>query len=270
MTPSIPCEFCGQPPGRALFEVDGYRLVECRSCRIAYVANPPGIDELKKEYDAFHGGCVANDKPVYIDRRESKIKAARRRMKWLEQWVAPPGRLLDVGCAAGFCLDVARKRGWEVHGVDISEVAARYAREEFGLEDVRCEAIESVEYPARHFDLITIWACIEHMTHPAAALEKAVEWLRPGGILGLSTGNWHSLAARTKGPRWRLMTPPSHLFFFSRAFFERHLPRLGLEPIGYATQDFVFEGWPWRTKPIRRAVGRWRLGDVTSFAARKR
>ncbi|MBN1868626.1 class I SAM-dependent methyltransferase [Candidatus Sumerlaeota bacterium] len=270
MIPSIPCEFCGQPPSRALFEVDGYRIVECRSCGVVYVANPPGIGELKEEYDAFHGGRVPNDKPVYIDRRASKIKGARRRMKWLEQWIAPPGRFLDVGCAAGFCLDVARKRGWEVHGVEISEVAARYAREEFGLENVRCAPIESVEYPAGHFDLITIWACIEHMTHPAAALEKAVGWLRPGGILGINTCNRYSLGPRVKGRRWRLMTPPSHLFFFSRAFFERRLPALGLDIVGYGTGNFVFEGWPWRTKKIRRMVERLQLGDVMSFAVRKK
>jgi len=37
------------------------------------------------------------------------------RLKRLSQ-VVQPGKLLDVGCAAGFFLDEARKIGWQVQG----------------------------------------------------------------------------------------------------------------------------------------------------------
>ena len=43
----------------------------------------------------------------------------------------PGGRLLDVGCAAGFFLEAASQH-YAVTGVEVSEFAAQYAREEFG------------------------------------------------------------------------------------------------------------------------------------------
>jgi len=52
--------------------------------------------------------------------------------------------------------------------------------------------------------------------------------LRPGGILVLTTGDFGSALARMAGARWRLMTPPQHLWFFTAASIERLAARLDL------------------------------------------
>ena len=41
--------------------------------------------------------------------------------------------------------------------------------------------IEDVDYPENHFDFITFGAVLEHLYHPAASIEKAMKWLKPGG-----------------------------------------------------------------------------------------
>jgi hypothetical protein len=40
--------------------------------------------------------------------------------------------------------------------------------------------------------------------------------LGPGGIIVITTGDFGSMVARLCGRYWRLMTPPQHLWFFSR------------------------------------------------------
>ena len=45
--------------------------------------------------------------------------------------------------------------------------------------------------------------------------------LRPGGIVVLATGDFGSLAAKVAGVRWRLMTPPQHLWFVTRESMRR-------------------------------------------------
>ena len=44
----------------------------------------------------------------------------------------------------------------------------------------------------------------------------------------LTTGDFASPLARMAGPRWRLMTPPQHLWFFTPASIRRLAPRLDM------------------------------------------
>ena len=57
--------------------------------------------------------------------------------------------------------------------------------------------------------------------------EKAYEVLKPGGRLFLTTGDIGSWVARIQGPRWRLIHPPTHLHYFSKATITRLLTGLG-------------------------------------------
>jgi hypothetical protein len=57
----------------------------------------------------------------------------------------------------------------------------------------------------------------------------------------MTTGDWDSRVSRVMGAAWRLMTPPQHLFFFSRKTIDLLLTRLGF--------DVVACSWPGRLVP---------------------
>src|SRR5262249_6780031 len=77
------------------------------------------------------------------------------------------------------------------------------------------------------FDVAVMLDCIEHLSDPAAMVADVGRMLTPGGLLLITTGDWGSWLARALGPRPRLMTPPQHLFYFSRATLPALLERLG-------------------------------------------
>jgi predicted TPR repeat methyltransferase len=76
-----------------------------------------------------------------------------------------------------------------------------------------------------------MWDVIEHLPNPRATLEAAASWLRPGGVLALSTGDVNSLAARIHGRHWGLLTPPWHQFYFSRGTMRRLLEDVGFQVV---------------------------------------
>jgi 2-polyprenyl-3-methyl-5-hydroxy-6-metoxy-1,4-benzoquinol methylase len=78
---------------------------------------------------------------------------------------AMPGRLLDVGAATGFFVEQAREVGWDAVGVEPSEWAAAYARNELGVE-VRTGTLEAMRFPDGTFDVVTLWEVIEHLPDP--------------------------------------------------------------------------------------------------------
>ena len=47
----------------------------------------------------------------------------------------PDGKLLEIGCAYGFFLDLARKH-WDVRGLDVAEEGVAHARDDLGLANV--------------------------------------------------------------------------------------------------------------------------------------
>ena len=60
-------------------------------------------------------------------------------------------------------------------------------------------------------------------------LEKISAHSRPGSLIALTTGDVGSLNARWRGRKWRLIHPPTHLFYFSRRTIAALLEKYGYE-----------------------------------------
>jgi SAM-dependent methyltransferase len=199
----------------------------------------PTAAALRALYDEryFHSGdptCGYTD--YEADRRPLREKA-QRLLPAIERHSRPHGttrRLLDVGCAYGYTLEVARDRGWQVTGVEPAPaVALRTAR----ALDVRVEPdLLEARFPAQAFDAVTLWDVIEHLPDPRAALVEVARILAPGGLCSVVTPDAGSLAARVLGGRWEeRQKMPEHIFFFDRPSLAALLRSCGFEPLEWAT-----------------------------------
>ena len=79
-----------------------------------------------------------------------------------------------------------------------------------------------------HVDVIVLFDVIEHLPDPRETLALCYRQLNPGGIIVITTGDFGSMAAKLAGVRWRLMTPPQHLWFFTQESMRRMSAGLGL------------------------------------------
>jgi SAM-dependent methyltransferase len=82
----------------------------------------------------------------------------------------------------------------------------------------------------RHFDVITMWDVIEHLTDPAAVLRQVQQRLRPGGWLAVHTMDIDAPIARLMGARWPWLMD-MHLYYFSRQTLEAMLRECGFEVV---------------------------------------
>jgi SAM-dependent methyltransferase len=150
------------------------------------------------------------------------------------------GSLLEVGCAYGFFLMEAQG-SFKCRGIEISAFAAQEAQRR-GL-DVVSDDLLRLALPREHFEVVCLFDCIEHLTDPLGYLSEIHRLLKPGGVVALTTGDVGSAVARVMGVRWRLMTPPQHLFYFSRQTATRMLERAGFEVVHFSH--------PWKLVPWR-------------------
>ena len=196
MSRIVRCPLCSSPDLRQTFNLGHYAIARCLSCSFEFNASfIAGCNEsgtfsqayfIEKHADAFV--------PALEDfRKDESFKVYQTRLEQLEAQIAP-GRVLDVGPGVGTFMRLARERGWEPHGVELSPFAANRIKQIHGL-DVFTGDLQDYEGEAGSFDLVTFWDSIEHVVSPRQNLEKASRLLRQGGLLLLTTDNFDCLVA---------------------------------------------------------------------------
>jgi 2-polyprenyl-3-methyl-5-hydroxy-6-metoxy-1,4-benzoquinol methylase len=98
------------------------------------------------------------------------------------------GRLLDVGCAEGAFLEVAREAGFEALGTELSSHGAARTALRLGI-PVHCGELTSARFAAGSFSAVTLWHVLEHVVEPGETLAEARRILEPGGRLVVAVPN---------------------------------------------------------------------------------
>ncbi len=246
MLESVRCNLCGADDTLHIAEIDGFHIVKCRQCGLVYV-NPryrqQQLQEIYTEeyydHDGINNGLEFFGYDNYVDDEENIKTTFAKRLNTIERYAAR-GRLLDVGCATGFFLDLARSQGWEVVGSEVSEFSAHYARQTLGL-DVRLGTLKQLSFEGEAFDVVTMWDVIEHVPDPLGELREVWRILRDGGVLSIITPDAGSLIARLLGARWEeFRRVREHVYFFSRRTMRETLRKAGFGVLKTEYADKVF------------------------------
>jgi len=130
--------------------------------------------------------------------------------------VIPKGKLFDIGCSSGNFLLLARKRGFEVYGMEVSEEAVKIAREKFGLNVVRALSFDELPEEFKGpYKIITALEVLEHVDNPCKFLKDIYSMLEKNGFLLLSCPPFYKFENMALGYRkykwWFHDYPPHHL-----------------------------------------------------------
>jgi len=204
------CFLCDKTSETVIWREDGIEglLCDCGMVytnQFTYLARP----ELTREYHPQHFYALP-----------AAFKAA---------WVArhcPGGRLLDVGCGAGFFLAAVRKRRYEVLGLEPNPAYD----EDLAKQDIAVvhEYVEETSLPRHSFDVVYHCDLLAHFPDPIRSLSAMCELLAPNGVLCFEVGllggvsrSWYSLVGR--------IGLGQHLWLYSDLAFKRLMQRAGLE-----------------------------------------
>ncbi|MBI5433445.1 MAG: class I SAM-dependent methyltransferase [Planctomycetes bacterium] len=227
----VACALCGGRDRTLRFREGPYSVVTCTNCDLTYVTPRRGDGALLDEvYDESYWRSQAARERGYTDYRadaELYRETYRRRWAVLEPHVGAPGRVLDIGCAAGYFLEVARAKGWDVFGFEPSDAIRRTAATALGEPCVRGGKLLDAGFERASFDLVTLWDVIEHTPDPLATLRAAAELAKPTAKLVVETQNVRSVAARVLGKRWQHYKHAEHLHHFHLGTLTRALELTG-------------------------------------------
>ena len=239
----IDCPICERDETELLFNKDSLSVVACKRCRLRYVN--PRIDRQTLEV-GYTETYYPPDKVERIRTDSMEWLQMSERLTELEKQHQGKGRLLDVGCGIGTFLHLAHERGWESHGVDPSKSGSDFAQEVHKL-DVQCGDLFDADFPSAHFDAITLYHVLEHISELNPFLSELRRVLKPAGsekkasTLVIEVPNGEGLQSRLQKADWPYVHPRDHLYYFSA----RSLPRL-LEKHGFGN---ITLGKPRRVSP---------------------
>jgi 2-polyprenyl-3-methyl-5-hydroxy-6-metoxy-1,4-benzoquinol methylase len=205
-------------------DVPAWRIVRCHDCSVEY-PNPRPSEESIRSYYANQLEPSDWEVENYVDIPQRGRDSWAHFAKLLTALRGKPGSLLEVGCAAGWLLEGARKGGWKVKGIEASPKFQKYASSVLKL-PVELGTLESADLNGEIFDVVVMTDVIEHLIDPVSDLQRVRNLMAPDGYLVLATCDIGSLCARFWGLNWRQIVI-SHTFYWTKRSMAEALRRAG-------------------------------------------
>jgi len=261
----VKCQLCDSQDISRLYELREYNILKCRNCHLVFT-EPLYINLVElysaEYFEEFQVKFFSKCHEDYAKYKEEPRLANFQQGLALIMSSKEAGRILDVGCATGVFLDMAKNKGWEPYGVDISEYASNYAKEKFGIK-VDTKELQDINFPSAYFDVVTMWDTIEHVPNPRQILEECLRILKDNGLLFILTVDENSLIPRLADILYKitggklkkpikLVHPIHHITHFSKQTLTQMLRETGFEIIYLGKSEIPLQNlrWNWGTKML--------------------
>ena len=205
------CILCHQE-GHAWLHVDSRTMLRCAGCGLLWVLEGVAhAEDGKTIYESDTPIFVQQgNEAYYLD--ETNTWSSQQKLNWISRFVPRGARLLDVGANFGHFL-AAAENDYEIAGLEVSPMAAFWAKENFGV-SIDVGSVNELDSTSEKFDAITCWDVIEHLTDPLDAIDRMRETLTKDGHLFLSTPDAASFVAAALGRRWHYLDLIQHTVLF--------------------------------------------------------
>lgn len=138
------------------------------------------------------------------------------------------GKLLEIGSAAGYFINHARGRNWEVLGIEPSRVIAEWSRRYLQL-NVHNGFFETAPVERGSHDVAVAIEVFEHVRDPRAFLTWINQRLKPRGLVFLTTPNVYSSEYYPPQSTTGILCPLDHLNLFSTETLRAVLEQQGFQ-----------------------------------------
>ncbi len=226
------CLVCG---AKSFSKIYDDTLLRCNECSFVTANLDIDSETLKAIYNEnyFKGEeylDYVRDKNVLQKNFGKRIKKVKK--LYAEHHI---NNALEIGCAYGFFAESFKKAfpNTDYVGYDIASEAVQYGKTELGMNVFDMDYLD-VPSDKKYSDVF-MWDVIEHLPDPDLFIEKIAKELEEEGRIYITTGDISSFLARKQKAKWRMIHPPSHMHYFSKATLKMLLENHGFQVkyVGY-------------------------------------
>ena len=230
----LKCRLCGNDKLKLYYtqgNIGEYKFYKCNECALVNYDFSTGLDQNK-----YSGKYVEPE-----DELHKQNRTQRTSFNFIKKNISKKGKLLDIGCGNGKILLLAKQDGWEVKGLELSDLNANTIKSRY---NIPVEVANFMEYDVtkdKKNDLVILRHVLEHLPDSILALNKINQLLNSDGSALLEFPNIESLEFKFKrllskiGPKkkYRTRYKPGHCNEFCKESFSYLIKKTGFQLISW-------------------------------------
>jgi SAM-dependent methyltransferase len=232
-------------------------------CGLVFISPRWDKNDLKNWYEdpdywpsVYPGRAYTDDPFDYEDFcKTGAYKINRMKLDLVKKYQSR-GRILDIGCGPGLFLYMAKKDGFSVLGVELSERMAGWGIKHLGI-DVKIDYLENLDLQKGYFDVIMMWDVLEHLSDPLLYLKTAAKIMHPDACIFGQVPNYDGWVNRFKTwtnrmgirkKKWSHFGLPQHIYWYTPKTLSLLFEKAGLEMV--AVQSWSHLKYKVKTNPF--------------------
>jgi 2-polyprenyl-3-methyl-5-hydroxy-6-metoxy-1,4-benzoquinol methylase len=199
-------------------------IIQCDNCTLVVASDIPTAEEVDELYQKeYFFGMEYFD---YEADRPALEYNFKKRIKGLGKMLRPNYSIVEVGCAYGYFLNLVNGKVKNHIGFDVSKEGVEYAKKTLKA-NASNEDFLKHKFEPESVDSVFMWDVVEHLAYPDDYIMKIAAILKPGGRVAITTGNIDALVPRIRKGSWRMIHPPTHVYYFSAKTLGKLLEKHG-------------------------------------------
>ncbi|MBF0300715.1 MAG: class I SAM-dependent methyltransferase [Oligoflexia bacterium] len=210
------CKLCNSTKIINSIRFNKIQLIKCLGCGIVFQSTP--FNEIIYNQSYYFNNNVIYGYTNYFQKKDDLIDTFSIILEEVKKHTKNIKNVLDIGCAFGYFMYLAKQQFPHVYGIDISSFATKMVSKKYGFSTITADICSpEVLYSSRNikYDLVTMFDVIEHLSNPISAIKNIYDQLTEGGILVIKTPDISGLQSKIFYKFWYHYKPNEHLFYFS-------------------------------------------------------
>lgn len=221
------------------FNLRDYDFFDCPHCSLRFV-NPRYLAADIYDNDYFQGASHGFGFSNYEEDKIASQEYLRKYLKWISTFTqTKPKKLLDVGAANGYFVDLAIKSGFDAVGLEISNSAVDWAVK---LDRPVIQGTIETLNNRVVYDVITALDVLEHVPDPLNFLKIVRAKISDEGLVLINVPYAGSAFSKISGKRWHAYLPPEHWMYFNKKSLRTILGMAGFKVVIFRviSKSFTF------------------------------
>ena len=216
----VNCPLCSKNNYKKKYKIKIWNIVKCNHCDFVYVNPRLQKEELIKIY---RDNYFDNADIGYFHYKENKNLRKKNFQKWIDDSISffsevKNANALDFGCAAGYCLEIFKTKGWNPHGIELNtEYASQLQNNGYRI---YTDPFLDIQFEEK-YAIIALFDVAEHLTNLEDHFNKLYSILDENGIIVLITPDYNSWQRKLFGKKWFQFKPVEHINYFSFTTFKK-------------------------------------------------